>query len=76
MIIKQNLTLPLFVAGATEVSRRAPSMGARSIPYRNMSTTYEKVAGNNSLQWILMCPWARKQLSHFRIPKEPDKLLN
>ena len=32
------------------------------------------VAGYNSLQWILLYPWASQQLSHFWIPKEPDEL--
>ena len=68
------LVQTLFVAGVTEVSQRAPSKGARSIPYRNMSTTYKNVAGYNSLQWILLYPWASQQLSHFWIPKEPDEL--
>ena len=39
-----------------------------------MSATYEYVAGNNSLQWLLLYPWASQQLSHFWISKEPDEL--
>ena len=32
------------------------------------------VAGYITLQWILLWPWARQQLNHFWIPKEPDEL--
>mgnify|MGYP007022694313 CR=1 FL=1 len=36
-------------------------------PYMKATTTYIML-----LQWLLVYPWASQQVSHFRIPEEPD----
>ena len=50
---------------------RTRELGQSPIEYVNY---IQDVAGNNSLQWILLRPWASQQLSHFWISKEPDEL--
>ena len=46
----------------------------RSIPYPYMKVipTYNYVAGLQSLQWLLLCPRASQQVSHFWVLKETD----
>ena len=52
-----------------------PNKEARSIPFKTCQLhMMVNVTGINSLQWLLLCPWASQQLSHIWIPKEPDEL--
>ena len=57
-----------------EASRRAP-LGSYVEPlWICQLHKMFSVARINSLQWYLLYPWARQQLNHFWIPKEPDEL--
>ena len=49
-----------------------PQCQAHPIPLYESDNYIYYVEGLQSLQWLLICPWASQQVSHFRIPKEPD----
>ena len=57
-------------AGAQSHSQ--PQRQAHPIPLYESDSYIYYVEGLQSLQWSLFCPWASQQVSHFRIPKEPD----
>jgi hypothetical protein len=58
--------------GARHYAPRAHNVRSIPYPYMKVTATYNYVAGLQSLQWLLLCPRACQQVSHFRIPKEPD----
>ena len=51
-------------------SHSYPQCQAHPIPESDNYIYY--VEGLQSLQWLLIYPWASQQVSHFRIPEEPD----
>jgi hypothetical protein len=54
-------------AGAQSHSH--PQRQAHPIPlYESDNYILYYVEGLQSLQWLLLCPWASQQVSHFRIP--------
>ena len=57
-------------AGAQSHSR--PQCQAHPIPLYESDNYIYYVEGLQLLQWLLLCPRACQQVSHFRIPKEPD----
>ena len=57
-------------AGAQSHSH--PQSQAHPIPLYESNNYIYSVESLQSLQWLLICPWASQQVSHFRIPKEPD----
>jgi hypothetical protein len=57
-------------AGAQSHSN--PQCHAHPIPLHESDNYIYYVEGLQSLQWLLLCPWASQQVSHFRIPKERD----
>merc|ERR1712008_614724 len=58
--------------GARHHVLRAHNVRSIPYPYMKVTATYNYVARLQSLQWMLLCPRASQQVSHFRIPKEPD----
>ena len=46
-----------------------PQCQAHPIPLYESNNYIYYVEGLQSLQWLLIYPWASQQVSHFRIPK-------
>ena len=47
--------------GARHHAPRAHNVRSIPYPYMKVITTYNYVAGLQSLQWLLICPWASQQ---------------
>ena len=47
-----------------------PQCQAHPIPLLKANNYIYYVEGLQSLQWLLIYPWASQQVSHFRIPEE------
>ena len=57
-------------AGAQSNSN--PQRQAHPIPLYESNNYIYYVESLQSLQWLLIYPWDSQQVSHFRIPEEPD----
>ena len=64
----------MLTGGARHHAPEAHNVRSVPYPYMKVITTYNYVAGLQSLQWLLLCPWASQQVSYFWILKEPDLL--
>ena len=65
-------TLICCTGGTRHHAPKAHNVRPIPYPYMKVTATYNYVASLQLLQWLLLCPRASQQVSHFQIPKEPD----